>query len=120
KGKLEEEERKRKEEEERKRKEAEAQKQKEAEKGSSDSGSNSSTASTPTPKTKSGPKSSSGLIWPIDNARITSPFNPNRMHPIHNEIRPHNGMDMVGSSQVKAADSGIVTHAGPLGSFGNV
>ncbi len=45
------------------------------------------------------------------DGRITSPFNPARIHPITGEVRAHNGTDFGrdGGTNIYAAESGIVT-----------
>lgn len=61
----------------------------------------------------------SGLTWPVDGAP-TSGFGL-RLHPILEEVRAHNGVDVPGSTGavVVAAAEGVVTHAGPRGGYGN-
>ncbi|MFI2811765.1 MULTISPECIES: peptidoglycan DD-metalloendopeptidase family protein [Microbulbifer] len=51
---------------------------------------------------------------PVDFARISSHFNPSRLHPIHKTRRPHNGTDYAAprGTPVYAAGSGRVIKAG--------
>ncbi len=50
------------------------------------------------------------LIWPASTRRVTSPFNPNRVHPVTGVVRPHRGMDIAapGTQQIYAAAAGVV------------
>ncbi|MEQ8407224.1 MAG: peptidoglycan DD-metalloendopeptidase family protein [Gammaproteobacteria bacterium] len=59
---------------------------------------------------------------PLDVFRISSNFNPNRRHPILNTIRAHKGTDYAAptGTPIRATGDGRVTHAGRLGSFGNL
>ncbi len=60
------------------------------------------------------------LQKPLDGIlRITSPFG-KRYHPILRQWRMHTGVDYAAQSgtPVKAAESGVVTHAGWLGGYG--
>jgi murein DD-endopeptidase MepM/ murein hydrolase activator NlpD len=59
-----------------------------------------------------------GLAWPIDG-RPGSGFGP-RLHPIHNVVRPHQGVDVGAPTgqPVVAAAAGVVAHAGPRGGYG--
>lgn len=61
------------------------------------------------------------LQKPLDGVlRITSPFG-RRYHPILRQWRMHTGNDYAAGAgtPVKAAESGVVTHAGWLGGYGN-
>lgn len=62
------------------------------------------------------------LPFPEDYAILTSPFNPNRVHPITGVIRPHKGADIVGKkhTQILAVVDGIVTVSSfDSGGYGN-
>lgn len=58
---------------------------------------------------------------PIDSARISSRFNPNRRHPVLNKIRAHNGVDYAAptGTPIKATGNGRVVLAGRKGGYGN-
>ncbi|MGQ7846984.1 peptidoglycan DD-metalloendopeptidase family protein [Granulosicoccus sp. 3-233] len=58
---------------------------------------------------------------PVDVVRITSRFNPNRLHPVLHQIRAHRGVDYgspIGSPIYATAD-GKVTYSGMKGAYGN-
>lgn len=58
---------------------------------------------------------------PVDVVRITSKFNPNRMHPVLLQTRAHRGVDY-GSphgSPIYATADGTVVESGPQGAYGN-
>lgn len=59
---------------------------------------------------------------PIDVFRISSNFNPRRMHPILNTIRAHKGTDYAAptGTPIHATADGRVTRASRNGSFGNL
>lgn len=59
---------------------------------------------------------------PLDVFRISSHFNPKRLHPILNEIRPHEGTDYAAptGTPVRATSDGNVTRASRYGSYGNI
>jgi len=106
-------------EEERKRKEAEAARQ--AQQSSGSSGSSKGT-------NNSGPQMNTGngsFIWPtVSGSRSSSPYG-SRIHPISGQPKMHYGLDIAPPSKgqkvpIYAVDSGIVTYAGGLGSYGNV
>lgn len=61
------------------------------------------------------------LRRPVDNARISSSYNPNRRHPVLGVTRPHLGTDFAASTgtPVKATGSGRVVHAGRKGGYGH-
>ena len=59
---------------------------------------------------------------PLDVFRISSHFNPNRLHPILNEVRPHEGTDYAApaGTPVRATSDGNITRASRFGSYGNI
>ena len=59
---------------------------------------------------------------PLDVFRISSHFNPKRLHPILNEVRPHEGTDYAAptGTPVRATSDGNVTRASRYGSYGNI
>ena len=59
---------------------------------------------------------------PLPVTRITSRFNPNRLHPIFKTVRPHRGVDYGAATgtPVQATGDGQVTFAGRQGGYGNV
>jgi len=59
---------------------------------------------------------------PLDVFRISSSFNPRRMHPILNTILPHTGTDYAAptGTPVRATSDGSVTRASRYGSYGNI
>lgn len=59
---------------------------------------------------------------PIPAARITSRFNPRRMHPVLHVVMPHNGIDFSASTgtPVYASSAGVVRSAGDSGPCGNM
>lgn len=58
---------------------------------------------------------------PIDAARISSRFNPNRRHPVLNTIRAHRGTDYAAptGTPIKSTGDGRIVHAGSKGGYGN-
>ena len=62
-----------------------------------------------------------GWRMPIPLARVASPFNPHRMHPVLHVIMPHNGVDLRASTgtAVYATAAGTVTGVGNDGPCGN-
>lgn len=61
------------------------------------------------------------LGWPsASSTRVTSEFNPNRLHPIYKVVRPHRGMDIgaAAGTNVLAAEAGKVMTAGWNNSYG--
>lgn len=62
---------------------------------------------------------SGAMIWPISGP-ITSPFGW-RTHPIFGSQRFHSGLDIGGDygMEIHAAQSGVVSHAGWIGGYGN-
>jgi murein DD-endopeptidase MepM/ murein hydrolase activator NlpD len=63
-----------------------------------------------------------GFRFPIALARVTSRFNPRRMHPVLHKIMPHNGVDFAGSTgtPVYAIAAGTVKFAADSGPCGNM
>ena len=58
---------------------------------------------------------------PVDVVRITSRFNPNRLHPVLHQLRAHRGVDYgspIGSPIYATAD-GKVAYSGVKGAYGN-
>ncbi|NNM14597.1 MAG: peptidoglycan DD-metalloendopeptidase family protein [Gammaproteobacteria bacterium] len=53
--------------------------------------------------------------------RVTSSFNPRRMHPVHKRVRPHRGVDYGGplNTPIIAAGDGKVIFRGRKGGYGN-
>ena len=73
-----------------------------------------------TPEGKSMRKSF--IRTPVDFTRISSPFNPNRLHPIFKTKRPHRGVDYAAptGTPIKASGDGVVHFSGRQKGFGNV
>jgi murein DD-endopeptidase MepM/ murein hydrolase activator NlpD len=61
------------------------------------------------------------LRAPLDFSRVSSNFNPNRLHPILKTKRPHKGVDYAApkGTPVKAAGDGRVIFRGRNGGYGN-
>ena len=59
---------------------------------------------------------------PVDFTRISSPFNPNRLHPIFKTKRPHRAVDYAAptGTPIKSAGDGVVKFAGRQNGYGNV
>ncbi len=62
------------------------------------------------------------LKAPLEFRRISSRFNPNRMHPIHNERRAHIGVDYAAATgtPVMATSDGTIQVRGVQGGYGNL
>jgi murein DD-endopeptidase MepM/ murein hydrolase activator NlpD len=62
------------------------------------------------------------LRYPVEFSRISSNFNPARLHPIHNTVRPHNGVDLAAptGTPIRAAGTGRVTFIGWKHGYGKV
>jgi murein DD-endopeptidase MepM/ murein hydrolase activator NlpD len=60
------------------------------------------------------------LRSPVDFTRVSSNFNPNRLHPTLGERRPHMGTDYAASpgTPIKATGNGQVIHRGWKGGYG--
>ena len=61
------------------------------------------------------------LRAPLDFSRVSSNFNPNRLHPILKTKRPHRGVDYAASkgTPIKAAGDGTIIFRGRNGGYGN-
>ena len=59
---------------------------------------------------------------PVDFSRISSSFNPNRLHPIFKTSRPHRGVDYAASTgtPIKASGDGKIIFKGRQNGYGNV
>lgn len=59
---------------------------------------------------------------PVKYKYISSPYNPNRMHPILGVKRPHLGVDLAAASgtPIKASGDGKLIYVGKRGGYGNV
>ena len=62
------------------------------------------------------------LRTPVDFTRISSRFNPNRLHPVFKTKRPHRGVDYAASTNtpIKAAGDGRIKFSGWQNGYGNV
>lgn len=61
------------------------------------------------------------LRAPVHYLHVSSPFNPNRYHPILHFRRPHVGVDLAAhpKAPVMASSDGVITHLGRKGAYGN-
>jgi murein DD-endopeptidase MepM/ murein hydrolase activator NlpD len=61
------------------------------------------------------------LRAPVDFTRISSRFNPKRLHPISGKVRAHKGIDYAAptGTPIRAAGSGTVESSGRNGGYGN-
>ncbi|MFZ5653826.1 MAG: peptidoglycan DD-metalloendopeptidase family protein [Pseudomonadota bacterium] len=61
------------------------------------------------------------LRAPVDFTRVSSNFNPRRLHPVFKTVRPHNGIDYAAprGTPIYAAGNGKVIRAGYTGPNGN-
>lgn len=61
------------------------------------------------------------LRTPTDFTRVSSDFNPNRLHPVLGTRRPHMGTDYAAppGTPIWAAGDGRIIHRGPKGGYGN-
>ena len=57
---------------------------------------------------------------PVDFARVSSSFNPRRLHPILKTVRPHRGIDYAAKpgTPIKATGDGKIVHRGWKGGYG--
>lgn len=64
----------------------------------------------------------SWLVFPCRFDRISSQFDPRRMHPVLHRVQPHNGTDFAAATgtPVWAAAAGTIVWAGPKGPNGNL
>jgi murein DD-endopeptidase MepM/ murein hydrolase activator NlpD len=62
------------------------------------------------------------LRAPLDFTRISSGFNPRRLHPVHKTVRAHKGTDYAAptGTPIWAAGDGVIKFAGRKGGYGNV
>ncbi len=62
------------------------------------------------------------LRSPVEFTRISSPFNPNRLHPVFKTKRPHRGVDYAAptGTPIKAAGDGVIEFSGWQNGYGNV
>jgi murein DD-endopeptidase MepM/ murein hydrolase activator NlpD len=62
------------------------------------------------------------LRAPLDFTRISSGFNPRRLHPVYRTVRAHKGTDYAAptGTPIWAAGDGVIKFAGRKGGYGNV
>lgn len=62
------------------------------------------------------------LSTPVDFAKISSPFDMHRMHPILNRIRAHKGIDYAAriGTPIKTTGDGIISFSGSKSAYGQV
>lgn len=61
------------------------------------------------------------LRTPVDFTRVSSDFNPSRVHPVHGTRRPHMGTDYAAppGTPIKASGDGKIIHRGRKGGYGH-
>lgn len=62
------------------------------------------------------------LSSPIQDYRISSKFNPHRLHPILKVVRPHNGVDYIApmGTEIKSTGDGVVSFVGTQRGYGRL